>query len=117
MSARQLLDRLGVSAQSPGESFEELGMPLLDQLYNFAHWLTRNREDAEDLVQETYVKALKNSKTFQPGTNFKAWIFRIARNNFLNTRMGMKASLTIALVLKYPACSASSRVSSRLRRR
>ena len=97
MFARQILDRLGGSTQSQGETFEELGMPLLDQLYNFAHWLTRNREEAEDLVQDTYVKALKNFKTFQPGTNFKAWIFRIARNNFLNTRMGAKASLTISL--------------------
>ncbi len=41
------------------DSFEELAMPLFDQLYNFAHWLTQNREEAEDLVQETYAKALK----------------------------------------------------------
>jgi len=40
-------------------SFEELAMPLFDQLYNFAYWLTRNQEEAEDLVQETYIKALK----------------------------------------------------------
>jgi RNA polymerase sigma-70 factor (ECF subfamily) len=40
-------------------SFEELAMPLLDQLYNLADWLTHNRDEAEDLVQETYVKALK----------------------------------------------------------
>jgi RNA polymerase sigma-70 factor (ECF subfamily) len=40
-------------------TFEELAMPLFDQLYNFAHWLTQNRSEAEDLVQETYVKALK----------------------------------------------------------
>ena len=41
------------------DSFEELAMPLFDHLYNFAHWLTQNREEAEDLVQETYAKALK----------------------------------------------------------
>jgi DNA-directed RNA polymerase specialized sigma24 family protein len=46
----------GVSLQS-GE-FQELALPLFDQLYNFAHWLTQNREEAEDLVQETYTKAL-----------------------------------------------------------
>jgi len=40
-------------------TFEELAMPLFDQLYNFAHWLAQNREEAEDLVQETYVKALR----------------------------------------------------------
>ena len=43
-------------------------MPLFDQLYNFAHWLTRNRDEAEDLVQETYVKALKEFSSFQMGT-------------------------------------------------
>jgi len=52
--------------------FEQLAMPLFDRLYNFAHWLTRNRDEAEDLVQETYVKALKGFSSFEPGTNFKA---------------------------------------------
>jgi DNA-directed RNA polymerase specialized sigma24 family protein len=55
--------------------FEELA--LFDSLYNFAHWFTQNREEAEDLVQETYTKALKGFGSFQPGTNFRAWIFRI----------------------------------------
>jgi hypothetical protein len=49
------------------DSFEELAMPLFDQLYNFAHWLTQNREEAEDLVQETYAKALKGFSSFQLG--------------------------------------------------
>src|SRR5229473_6593427 len=56
------------------DSFEELAMPLFDQLYNFAHWLTQNREEAEDLVQETYAKALKGFGSFRPGSNFRAWI-------------------------------------------
>jgi RNA polymerase sigma-70 factor (ECF subfamily) len=47
------------------DSFEDLAMPLLDQLYNFAHWLARNREEAEDLVQETYVKGLRGFSYFQ----------------------------------------------------
>jgi hypothetical protein len=47
------------------DSFEELAMPLFDHLYNFAHWLTQNREEAEDLVQETYAKALKGFSSFQ----------------------------------------------------
>ena len=47
-------------------SFEELAMPLFDQLYNFAYWLTRNQE-AEDLVQETYIKALKGVLIFPVG--------------------------------------------------
>lgn len=72
------------------ESFEDLAMPLFDRLYNFAHWLTQNREEAEDLVQETYAKALKGFSSFQPGTNFRAWIYRILRNTFLTSRTGLK---------------------------
>ena len=67
-------------------------MPLFDRLYNFAHWLSRNRDEAEDLVQETYAKALKGFASFEPGTNFRAWMFRILRNTFLNSRTGMKAA-------------------------
>lgn len=73
-------------------SFEQLAMPLFDRLYNFAHWLSRNRDEAEDLVQETYAKALKGFASFEPGTNFRAWMFRILRNTFLNSRTGMKAA-------------------------
>lgn len=76
----------------PAEIFEELALPLFDRLYNFAHWLTHNREEAEDLVQETYVKALRGFGSFEVGTNFKAWIFRILRNTFLNSRTGLKAA-------------------------
>src|SRR5207248_1631279 len=54
-------DRLTAAA------FEELAMPLFDQLYNFAHWLTKERSEAEDLVQETYAKALRGLASFQPG--------------------------------------------------
>ena len=81
----------------PAAKFEELAMPLFDQLYNFAHWLTQNREEAEDLVQETYAKALKGFSSFQPGTNFRAWIYRILRNTFLTSRTGLKASMTVPL--------------------
>ena len=73
-------------------SFEELAMPLFDRLYNFAHWLTQNREEAEDLVQETYVKALKGFRSYQQGTNFRAWIYQILRNTFLTSRTGLKWS-------------------------
>jgi RNA polymerase sigma-70 factor, ECF subfamily len=78
-------------------TFDELAMPLFDQLYNFAHWLTQNRSEAEDLVQETYLKALKGFSSFQPGTNFRAWIYRILRNTFLTSRTGLKASTTMRL--------------------
>jgi RNA polymerase sigma-70 factor (ECF subfamily) len=79
------------------DSFEELAMPLFDQLYNFAHWLTQNREEAEDLVQETYAKALKGFSSFQLGTNFRAWIYRILRNTFLTSRTGLKVTMTVPL--------------------
>jgi RNA polymerase sigma-70 factor (ECF subfamily) len=72
-------------------------MPLFDSLYNFAGWLTGNREEAEDLVQETYLKALKGFSSFQQGTNFRAWIFRILRNAFLTSRTGLKATRTVPL--------------------
>ena len=79
------------------ESFEELAVPLFDRLYNFAHWLTQNREEAEDLVQETFAKALKGFSSFQPGTNFRAWIYRILRNTFLTSRTGLRATATVPL--------------------
>jgi len=85
----------GVNPQTG--SFEELAMPLFDQLYNFAHWLTQNREEAEDLVQETYVKALKGFSSFELGTNFRAWMYRILRNTFLTSRTGLRATMTVPL--------------------
>ncbi len=78
-------------------SFEELAIPLFARLYNFAHWLTQDREEAEDLVQETYVKALKGFGSFQPGTNFRAWIYQILRNTFLTSRTGLKSTATVPL--------------------
>src|ERR1700757_2625022 len=78
-------------------TFEQLALPLFDRLYNFAHWLTRNREEAEDLVQETYAKALKGFSSFRPGTNFRAWMYRILRNTFLTSRTGLKTTMTVPL--------------------
>jgi RNA polymerase sigma factor (sigma-70 family) len=77
--------------------FEQLALPLFPSLYNHAHWLTRNHAEAEDLVQETFTKALRAFDTFQPGTNFKAWIFRILRNTFLTTRTGIATARTVFL--------------------
>jgi len=72
-------------------------MPLFPSLYNVAVWLCRNPTDAEDLVQETFLKALRGFATFEPGSNFKAWIFRILRNTWLTSRSGLAAQRTIAL--------------------
>jgi RNA polymerase sigma-70 factor, ECF subfamily len=82
--------------QSDSGSFEELAMPLLARLYNFAHWLTQDRSEAEDLVQETYMKALKGFASFHQGTNFRAWMYRILRNTFLTSRAGLRAA-TVSL--------------------
>src|SRR5690242_15198046 len=67
-------------------------MPLFASLYNFACWQTRDRAEAEDLVQETYLKALKGFASFRQGTNFRAWMFRILRNTFLTSRTGLRAT-------------------------
>jgi len=89
---------IGMSEESlPSESFELLAMPHFERLYNFACWLTHDRQEAEDLVQETYAKALKGFSSFQPGTNFRAWIYKILRNAFLTSRTGLKATATVPL--------------------
>src|ERR1700692_614937 len=72
-------------------------MPHFERLYNFACWLTHDRQEAEDLVQETYAKALKGFSSFQPGTNFRAWIYKILRNAFLTSRTGLKATVPLDL--------------------
>jgi RNA polymerase sigma-70 factor (ECF subfamily) len=76
-------------------TFEDLAIPLFDQLYNFARWLTHDTAEAEDLVQETYAKALRGFSSFRPGTNFRAWMYRILRNSFLSSRTGLKATVAL----------------------
>jgi len=71
-------------------------MPLFPRLYNFAHWLTQNRHEAEDLVQETCLKALKGFASFRQGSDFRAWIYKILRNTFLTSRSGLKQA-TVSL--------------------
>lgn len=78
-------------------TFEQLALPLLTPLYNHAVWLCRDSAEAEDLVQETIAKALRSFASFEPGTNFKAWIFRILRNTFLSSRTGLAATHTVFL--------------------
>jgi len=66
------------------EEFEEVALPHLDALFNLALSLTRNRKDAEDLVQEAYMRAYRFFDSYQSGTHIKAWLFRILRNTFIN---------------------------------
>jgi RNA polymerase sigma-70 factor, ECF subfamily len=77
--------------------FEELAMPLFDSLYNFARWLVHNSNDAEDLVQETYFKALRGFSSFQPGSNFRAWMFRILKNTFVSSCSTLERRMTVAM--------------------
>jgi len=77
--------------------FEDLALPLFDSLYNFARWLVQDQNDAEDLVQETYLKALRGFGSFQPGTNFRAWIYRILKNTFLSSRSTVERRMTVAM--------------------
>ncbi|MGV9711786.1 sigma-70 family RNA polymerase sigma factor [Gordonia sp. NPDC003424] len=66
------------------ERFERDALPLLDQMYGAALRMTRNPADAEDLVQETYVKAFSAFSSFREGTNLKAWLYRILTNTYIN---------------------------------
>jgi RNA polymerase sigma factor (sigma-70 family) len=91
---------VGPSASQDDRSlarFEELAMPLFDSLYNFARWLAQNQSDAEDLVQETYLKALRSYPSFEPGTNFRAWIFKILKNTFLGSCSKLEHRMTLAM--------------------
>jgi RNA polymerase sigma factor (sigma-70 family) len=77
--------------------FEELAIPLFDSLYNFARWLAQNQNDAEDLVQETYLKAFRSFASFEAGTNFRAWIFQILKNTFLGSCSKLERRMTLAM--------------------
>jgi RNA polymerase sigma-70 factor (ECF subfamily) len=65
-------------------AFEREALPLMEVLYGGALKLTRNPRDAEDLVQDTYVRAFEKYELFKPGTNLKAWMFRVMTNRFIN---------------------------------
>ena len=66
------------------EIFEREFYPLIDALYNFAYHLTYNEEDANDLVQDTFMKAYRFAESYEQGTNAKAWLFKILKNAFIN---------------------------------
>jgi RNA polymerase sigma-70 factor (ECF subfamily) len=74
--------------------FEEVAMPLFESLHNFARWLAPNLSDAEDLVQETYLKAQRSFDSFQSGSNLRAWMFRILKNTFLSSRSTLDYRMT-----------------------
>lgn len=81
------LEAIDVETETPehrAARFEAEALPLLDTLYAGALRLTRNPDDASDLVQETVERAFKAFHQYKPGTNFKAWMFRIQTNNYIN---------------------------------
>src|ERR671913_918643 len=82
------VDAVDVATETQAERaarFERDAMPFLDQLYSAAMRMTRNPADAEDLVQETFAKAYAAFHQFRPGTNLKAWLYRILTNTFINS--------------------------------
>jgi len=74
------------AAGEGNEAFAEAALSHLDSLYGTALRLTRRPQDAEDLVQDTYLKAFRSAHQFEPGTNLKAWLFTILHNTFRNMR-------------------------------
>jgi RNA polymerase sigma-70 factor (ECF subfamily) len=87
ITAENVVDQAAVTTEGPAElavRFERDAMPLIDQLYSAALRMTRNPADAEDLVQETYLKAYGAFTSFSRGTNLKAWLYRILTNTYIN---------------------------------
>jgi RNA polymerase sigma-70 factor, ECF subfamily len=71
----------------PPPDFEQEALGLLGPLYRFARWLAGSDADARDLAQDTLLLALRSREQFTPGTNLRAWLFRIARNRYLDLRL------------------------------
>ena len=78
------VDQENETTEERAARFERDAMPLIDQLYGAALRMTRNPADAEDLVQETFLKAFPAFGTFRAGTNLKAWLYRILTNTYIN---------------------------------
>ncbi len=78
------MDRLTREETQKQQDFNEEMLPHLDAVYNFALKLTANENDAEDLVQDTIVKAFRFFSSYEKGTNAKGWLFRILKNSYIN---------------------------------
>lgn len=81
---------LGKKRKQKEKRFANEAMPHMDTLYRGAFYLTKREAEAEDLVQETYLKAFKSFDSFKSGTNCKAWLYRIMTNTFLNSKRKSK---------------------------
>jgi len=117
-SADHTVDVATESREDRQARFEREAMPLLDQLYSAALRTTRNPADAEDLLQETYAKAFAAFHQYKPGTNFKAWMYRILTNTYINTyrkRQREPQQSDAAEIEDYQLARAESHTSSGLR--
>jgi RNA polymerase sigma-70 factor (ECF subfamily) len=85
-----MISSLFSSQKRQREAFEREALPHLEALHAYALHLCRDSADADDLVQETYIKALSNFASYQTGTNCRAWLFRILTNTFFNMRRSRK---------------------------
>ena len=79
-----LLPKIEYTDAAKHEIFNREFMPHINSMYNFAFRLTMDEDDANDLVQDTYLKAFRFITSFEKGTNAKAWLFRILKNSFIN---------------------------------
>ena len=90
MTDQQTPDPASETEAERSARFERDALPYLDQLYSAAMRMTRNPQDAEDLVQETFAKAYAAFHQFKPGTNLKAWLYRILTNTYINSYRAKK---------------------------
>ncbi len=89
-------EREGESARVRRDAeFARDALPFMDDVYRFAYSLTRNTADAEDLVQETFLRAYKSWHTFQPGSDARRWLFTICRNAFLRSREKLRHEVDV----------------------
>lgn len=80
---------------TPTPEFSDAAIAAMDDVYRFARSLTRDPSDAEDVVQDTYLRAFRSWHTFQPGTDIRRWLFTIARNVFLRSRERGQREVTL----------------------
>ncbi len=118
-TARQVTDVTTTPVDDDlGQRFTEQAMPLIDQLYAAALRMTRNAADAEDLVQETYLKAFAAFGSFTQGTNLRAWLYRILTNTYINgyrKRQRQPAVTATDEITDWQLASAESHTSTGLR--